>query len=168
MLTMLVKKYHESGFLHLDLKPENIFIIPEKDEYMLLFDFHSLIKINDTEKLKTINSSFFDGFTAPELIQRNRKKIKPATDIFSIGAILYSKIFGRGPNALECSFGIEYDFTRLKYNDKNNDRKYPPIFYQTLTNFFHHTISSSTIYRYHNIETVITELKHLLELSDCS
>jgi serine/threonine protein kinase len=37
-----IKVYHDAGFLHLDIKPDNIFILPETREIIKLFDFDSV------------------------------------------------------------------------------------------------------------------------------
>ena len=46
-LTELIGKYHRNGYLHLDIKPENIFLLPETEEHVVLFDVDSVIRIED-------------------------------------------------------------------------------------------------------------------------
>ena len=43
-LARIVKKYHDCGMLHLDIKPENVLLIPETKEQMVLFDFDSMVR----------------------------------------------------------------------------------------------------------------------------
>ena len=42
-LTRVIGNYHRAGFLHLDIKPDNIFVYPETPEMLLLFDFDSVV-----------------------------------------------------------------------------------------------------------------------------
>ena len=44
-----VKKCHAAGYLCLDIKPDNIFHIPDTAEFAMFFDFDSLIRIEDVE-----------------------------------------------------------------------------------------------------------------------
>ena len=37
-LSKLIQAYHSKGYLHLDIKPENIFLMPETREMLVLFD----------------------------------------------------------------------------------------------------------------------------------
>ena len=86
--------YHKNGYLHLDIKPANIFILPETRELIKMFDFDSVIDdehiANGSEGL-----SRSPGYDAPELIKCDRKKIGHSTDVFSIAAVVFEKIFGR-------------------------------------------------------------------------
>lgn len=43
-LTEVIGKYHRDGYLHLDIKPANILVIPEAREHIILFDFDSVIR----------------------------------------------------------------------------------------------------------------------------
>ena len=45
-LTRVVGKYHENGYLHLDIKPSNFLTIPETRELVILFDMDSVTSIN--------------------------------------------------------------------------------------------------------------------------
>ena len=65
-LARIVKKYHDCGMLHLDIKPENVLLIPETKEQMVLFDFDSMVR---KEKIQTQPNgwtfSVSDGYAAP-------------------------------------------------------------------------------------------------------
>ena len=113
-LAKVIKKYHDNGLLYLDIKPENMWLIPETKEHILLFDFNSIVAKEELENNNVIKFSYSDGYSAPELIQGNKKKICEATDIYSIGAIAFYKLFGRTPNMLDGSVSTSYDFQFLK------------------------------------------------------
>ena len=74
-LALIIKKYHEQGYLHLDIKPENIFILPESAEHILLFDFDSLMVADELVNGGQNGLSFSKGFSAPEQIQGKIRKM---------------------------------------------------------------------------------------------
>ena len=69
----VIKRYHEAGCLHLDIKPENV-LITKPDKRVILFDFDSLVELEVLEKLRNGNGennatpvlSYSEGFSAPE------------------------------------------------------------------------------------------------------
>ena len=42
-IAVAVKAYHDNGFLHLDIKPANIFVLDNSNDFVMLFDFDSVI-----------------------------------------------------------------------------------------------------------------------------
>jgi tRNA A-37 threonylcarbamoyl transferase component Bud32 len=84
---------HQRGILHRDLKPSNILLDETGDP--LITDF-GLAKIThrDSENTKTGAMMGTPAYTAPEQVAGN-KNITIATDIYSIGAILYRLLTGR-------------------------------------------------------------------------
>ena len=50
---VFIQKYHENGYLHLDIKPNNIFIFPETAQHIQLFDFDSVITIEELKQYLT-------------------------------------------------------------------------------------------------------------------
>lgn len=161
-LAKIIQKYHQNDMLHLDIKPENILIIPETKEHMVLFDFDSLLSKEQLKEDKEIRIFFSDGFSAPELVSGKREKICEATDIYSIGAIVFEKVFSKKPTFLDGAIAMEYDFTKMNFKDN----RYQPDFYRKLSVFFHKTLASSVAYRYKKIENLLPILKELEQLSD--
>ena len=43
-VAMALEQYHQRGFLYLDIKPENIWIIRESDDMVYLFDHDSVVR----------------------------------------------------------------------------------------------------------------------------
>lgn len=161
-LARIIRKYHDHGVLHLDIKPENIFLIPETKEHMVLFDFDSLVDKSDLENGTEIRISFSDGYAAPELVRGYKNKICEATDIYSIGAVVFDKLFGRTPTALEGAMGFCYDFGRMK----KKDERYQPDLFRKLSEFLHKTIASSIVCRYKSIDSLIPALEELIRISN--
>ena len=90
-LAQVIKKYHDRGILLLDVKPENIWILPETLDLLMLFDFDSITSIEDLRLFPDLRLSFSEGYSAPELVKGNRRKISKVTDVYSIGAIVFEK-----------------------------------------------------------------------------
>ena len=90
------------GYLHLDLHPGNIFI--EHDEHdsssevnvgnAKFIDFATAIKIYDGKPCLRENWAV-SSYSAPELYRTEKTMCSPATDTYSVGAILYTLLTGR-------------------------------------------------------------------------
>ena len=63
-LTKAISYYHKKGYFHLDIKPENIFHIPETDELVQLFDFDT---VATKEEILKNEFSYSKGYAAPEV-----------------------------------------------------------------------------------------------------
>jgi serine/threonine protein kinase len=82
---------HRKGFVHRDIKPANIIVSPT--EGAVLTDF-GLVKAAETSGLSTSNVLLgTSSYIAPELW--DGKEASPATDIYSLGCILYEMISGQ-------------------------------------------------------------------------
>lgn len=161
-LAELIMKYHQRGYLHLDIKPENIFILPETEEHILLFDFDSVIRQEELKQDSGFRLSFSEEFSAPEQIQGKIHKIGTHTDIYSIGAVLFYKLFDRKPDSRDCRISSEYNFDLMKYRNE----KYQPRLFRLLEIFFRKTLSIAKVSRWQNMQLVIDALKELIRLSD--
>ena len=93
-----VGQFHALGFLHLDIKPQNILILPETRDIVKLLDFDSVIQKSDVSR-PGVSISYTHEYAAPELLQGKRSKLCEATDIYSVGAVVFSRIMGSTPNA---------------------------------------------------------------------
>lgn len=114
-IAQVLEKYHKAGYLHLDIKPQNIFTIPETAKYVILFDFDSLVFENEVNN--GIPLSYTEGFAAPEQRMPNRRsQICKATDLYAIGEILFHRLMDRHSTALEhtgfCDFVSSFDLQK--------------------------------------------------------
>ncbi|MCI9490709.1 MAG: hypothetical protein HFG97_12020 [Dorea sp.] len=161
-LCKIIGDYHKEGCLHLDIKPENIFIPSDTKEQIVLFDFDSLTELENLREGKEVRLSCSEGFSALELVLGDRKKICMATDVYSIGAVIFYKMFGRTPEIQDRRWNARYDFAAIGFPDK----RYQPKLFQKMTDFFHKTLSNTVSMRYQNMKDVIAVLEELEKLSD--
>jgi eukaryotic-like serine/threonine-protein kinase len=87
---------HVRGVLHGALKPGNIIFDAQGQPY--LTDF-GLAKVVATESHLTLTEDVLGSphYTAPEQAEGKRKPLTTATDIYSLGCILYELLAGRPP-----------------------------------------------------------------------
>lgn len=158
-LAKVLKKYHENGYLHLDVKPENVFIIPETKEHIVLFDFDSLISFDELKSGNVVFSTS-DGYTAPEVLHGQIRSIGVRADFYAVGALVYNKMFGESPKSLELNSKIDYSAIKFP------DNRYQPLLFQKLSAFFRKTISVSPVVRYRSDDELIQAIEQLIVLSD--
>lgn len=161
-LAGIIHKFHKEGYLYLDIKPDNIYILPETKDHLLLFDFDSLISVSELQESQTTKISFSNGFAAPELARGKREKIGIASDVYSIGAVVFYKIFNRVPGMFDRESTCIYDYTYMNFKDD----RYQPELFRLLNQFFFKTLSLRPENRFSSMEEVAEALSRLEELSD--
>ena len=95
-ITRAVQYAHHQGILHRDLKPGNILLDGHSEP--LVSDF-GLAKWLDTSSDLTRSLTIFGtpGYIAPEQAKGPAANLKPAADVYSLGAILFDLLTGRPP-----------------------------------------------------------------------
>lgn len=161
-LTNTVGRYHQIGYLHLDVKPSNFIATADhtgKGKNIALFDFDTLIPIdNITDKL--IHSvSYSKGWAAPEQMQQQIGKLCPATDLFSIGAVLFERVMRRQVENSDMS-----PFAEWEYDNRFDVKSVNPKVKRLLTDIFHKTLASNVKKRYQSADELSTALKELLNV----
>lgn len=92
-----LREVHTHKLLHLDLKPANIYL--RADGTPILIDFGAARQTLHTD-LSQLHPMYTPGFAAPELY--SKKELGPWTDIYSIGASIFTCMVGVPPqSALE-------------------------------------------------------------------
>lgn len=160
-ITRIAGLYHAYGFLHLDIKPENIYILPETAESVMLFDFDSVVQKADLSKAASLSCT--KTWAAPEqLLPGHRHRICEATDLYAIGRILFYQLMGRHPVREECR-----SFSTYQY-DSSSDllREVNPQVFALLSEILSHTICTDVSKRYQSAEALMEKLDELLPLAD--
>jgi mitosis inhibitor protein kinase SWE1 len=84
-----IKHVHDSGFVHLDIKPSNFFVM--SDGSIKLGDFGQAIELCNLVKIRDDDVEGDSVYMAPELLKNNIRafeRITKKADIFSLGASL--------------------------------------------------------------------------------
>ena len=89
-LILGVEFLHKQGYVHRNLKPENLLL--ESNGYLKINDMKLL---RETKKINSFDSSGTPGYMAPEVLFRQSHGC--CSDVFSIGIICYEMMFDKLP-----------------------------------------------------------------------
>lgn len=158
-LTKTVQQYHQNGYLHLDIKPNNFLTIPETRELVILFDLDSVVAMEDIRSGKVQCISYSDGWAAPEQKQGNLTKLSVATDLFAIGAILFEKVMGRQVAPEDMSIFADWDFGNELFDEVN------PKIKRILRTIFRKTLAANIKRRYQKAAELIVILEQACRIT---
>lgn len=123
-LCLALNVAHEANIIHRDLKPENVFISPEGRVVLTDFGVAKAIDasaaIDGAGKATDIIGTL--GYMPPELMMK--EGLGPFTDIFSLGALLYTIVTGRLP--YEGAAPVEV-FRKMMTGEFEDPRRYNPL-----------------------------------------
>lgn len=152
-----VRRLHQKGFLYLDIKPSNLWIVKEHVDYVQFFDFDSIIPINtekrDGQRLYRI--SYTKGFAPIEQQRGAIDKIGIYSDVYSVGALLFYLVFRRVPEVYDCEAGAEYIYDESIFKGKH----YSDKIFGLLDEFFHNTLATYYRDRYADMQEVEAALE---------
>ena len=92
-----LKTIHNAGIWHLDLKPANIMLT--KEGKVRLIDFGASKQLNAQKGGATTSTaiSYTNGYAPREQMEQNYEKFGPWTDIYALGATLYTLLTKKLP-----------------------------------------------------------------------
>ena len=167
-----IKAYHEAGWLLLDVKPENILVIDSLGmQGINFFDFDSFVQTAElkaaAEAGQTMVLSSSEAYSAPELMSTevDLNEIGITADFYSVGALLFTALFGRRPELFDCLPDGDYDFSSL------TDASAAPLsaeLRRAVTHFLQHTLTLSPAGRFETDDRLIHALDEILKHFDLS
>jgi serine/threonine protein kinase len=93
-----LREVHSHKLLHLDIKPANIYL--RQDGTPVLLDFGAARQTLVNTGAPMLKPMYTPGFAAPEQYN-SREMLGPWSDIYSIGASMYSCLAGQAPQAAD-------------------------------------------------------------------
>ncbi|MDB5293061.1 MAG: hypothetical protein JWL69_4302 [Phycisphaerales bacterium] len=87
---------HANDIVHRDIKPSNILLERADGGRAKISDF-GLARLGDGEYTRTSEVMGSPGYMSPEQAAGRTRDITAATDIYSLGAVLYTMLTGRAP-----------------------------------------------------------------------
>ncbi len=94
-----VRYAHEHAIVHRDLKPANILVSVRGEPKLLDFGIARLVAPDDADKTLTLNRAMTPAYASPE--QRHGGRVTPASDIYSLGVVLYELLADTIPFRVE-------------------------------------------------------------------
>ena len=161
-LTNAVGKLHGLGYLHMDIKPENFIAVSDhtnKGKNVVFFDMDTFISFDEINNNTLKGVSYSEDWAAPEVKSRRFNKLCPATDIFSIGVVLFERIIKRMPYCLDSMSYAEWTF-----DERFAPGKVSPEAQRLISEIFHKTLASSIKKRYQSTDELSKALEDLLDV----
>lgn len=161
-LCEIIATYHSNGYLHLDIKAENIFLMSQTNHQLLLLDYDSVLQypIQNPHCIQCYTKEY----AAFEVRSRKYLQIGPWSDIYAIAVLLFYRLFQRFPTYDEHNEYVEYDFTSMQYASNIYSAK----LYRFLQDFFHRCFTPIIANRYQNMSQLMPHLLQLIEEADLS
>jgi len=94
-----VEYAHKKGVLHRDFKPSNVLVTQDGQIRLLDFGIAKLLRQQDAQITRVYGRALTPNYASPE--QLKDEDLSPASDIYSLGVLLYELIAGVLPYQLE-------------------------------------------------------------------
>lgn len=88
-----LEAFHKSGYLHMDISPDNIMLVGNGDNrHIFLIDYNSACPVDMDDR---DSMSVKDGYSAPEVETKAISSIGFASDLYSVTAVFFHCLMGR-------------------------------------------------------------------------
>ncbi len=98
----VLETFHRSGFLHLDISPDNILLIGDgRRERITLIDYNSVHTLWEIRQGEAVYYSLKDGYTAQEVRAGKLAEIGYPADLYALTAVFYRMLSGQDLSILQ-------------------------------------------------------------------
>lgn len=94
-LTRAIQNCHQCGYLHLDIKPENVLVLRDTPHMVKLLDLDSLVCKDELQTGAVTAISCSRRWAAPELRDGRFSRVDERSDLYAIGAVFFWMVMGR-------------------------------------------------------------------------
>ena len=158
--------YHKKGYLHLDIKPDNIYVLKETNQIINLFDFDTVKSKSDLENGNYIAST--NKISAPEISKaeideftgKYLQEVDERADIYAIGHILFEKVMERDAKNSDIILGKQFNLKKTRLLENSS-----PQLREMIQEIFQHTVVRMKSERYSNTDELIKALDQALEIA---
>lgn len=157
---IVIEKIHCSGYLYLDCKPDNIFVLSGTPGLVQFFDFNTLLPwpIQD-HQLKL--AGYTKGFAALEQQLGQTDQLGPWSDVYGVAALLFWLLFGRAPDALDCRENAQFRYEGSRFYTADHRNR---LFYE-LDAFFRKNLANPCNLRCQTMDEAVAQLDPLEALA---
>ena len=158
--------YHKKGYLHLDIKPDNIYVLKETNQIINLFDFDTVKLKSDLENGNYIANS--NEIAAPEISKtkideftgKYLQEVDERADIYAIGHILFEKVMERNAIKSDTILGKKFNLTKTRLLENSS-----PQLREMIQEILRHTVTGMKSERYSNTDELIKALDQALKIA---
>ncbi|MBL8216183.1 MAG: serine/threonine protein kinase [Bryobacterales bacterium] len=162
-----VQYAHASLIIHRDIKPANILITQEGTPRLLDFGLARVLAEDSHDPQTTGAFLMTPAYASPEQVQGNA--VTTATDVYSLGAVLYELLTGRPPHdvkgvtALEAAKAICGGEVKLPSRAANNPLVRERELEGDIDNILLMALRQDTARRYRSVEQFAADLQRYLD-----
>lgn len=159
VLSAHVGEIHKKSYLHLDLKPANFLVSFFPATSVWLFDVDSFTSMESIANGQVVSYPYSKSNAAPEQLCGKASKLCPATDIYALGSILFSKIMGRDVCSDDSGLLADWSFDDPLFDSVN------PKVKNILRRIFKKSLAAAVSRRYQSVQDFLSDIEKALAVT---
>lgn len=161
-LLNVLEAFHGSGYLHLDISPENVLLIGDgRKERISLIDYNSVHTLGEIQEGTSVYYSGKEGFTAPEIRLGQIGSIGYPSDLYGVTAVFYQLLTGKKLSVLQTVRGQVPDISKAPCL-----AHMPDTVFSMVKKILRRGFSAVVSRRYQNVTEMRQDLEELQDRSE--